>query len=415
MTKKAKLVWPRVRLRNLMLVAGAALAIGAVACSSDDPEPTAAPVAPTTAPAPTQPPAPTATETPSTDADLMMAQAEASIIVPLDALNDSGQSGVAILLDKGDTTEVVVDIGPGAADVPQPIHIHAGSCDTLGDVAFALSNVVNGRSVTNVKATLAEITTGGFTINGHKSGDEIGVYVACGNVPRADKAGTFTLASIDGSAQDGSVTFIDLGGETAVVISVGSAAAGLAQPVHIHEGACDTLGAVTIPLTNVVDGRSVTLIDQPISNVMRGGFAVNLHKSGDEIAVYTACGEIGDAAMAATPDGGDAMSSGGSAVLSNIQGFQLQNLTISVGDTVTWTNLDNAPHTVSHGLSPDVEASPQFRSGTFNKDGTFTHTFDTAGTFAYFCEVHPSMVGSITVESGSASSGVSDAAGDPGY
>ena len=228
----------------------------------------------------------------------MMAQAEASIIVPLYALNDSGQSGVAILLDKGDTTEVVVDISPGAANVPQPIHIHAGSCDTLGDVAFALSNVVNGRSVTNVEASLAEITTGGFTINGHKSGDEIGIYVTCGDVPRADKAGTFTLASIDGSAQDGSVTFIDLGGETAVVISVGSAAAGLAQPAHIHEGACDALGNVTFPLTNVVDGRSVTLIDESISNVMRGGYVVNLHKSVGEISVYTACGSLGDAASA---------------------------------------------------------------------------------------------------------------------
>jgi len=36
-------------------------------------------------------------------------------------------------------------------------------------------------------------------------------------------------------------------------------------------------------------------------------------------------------------------------------------------------------------------------------------------TFAYFCEVHPSMVGSITVEPGSASSGIADADGDPGY
>ena len=44
------------------------------------------------------------------------------------------------------------------------------------------------------------------------------------------------------------------------------------------------------------------------------------------------------------------------------------------------------------------DGSPQFQSATFSKDGTYTHTFDTAGTFAYFCEVHPSMVGSITVK-----------------
>ncbi|MCH7593777.1 MAG: hypothetical protein IIB27_04640 [Chloroflexi bacterium] len=295
-------------MRNLILIAGAALALAAVACSSDDPAPTAVPPAPTSPPAPTEAPAvpteaPAAMETLNTDADLAMVQVAASIIVPLGALNDSGQSGVAVLMDKGDTIEIVIDISPGAADVPQPIHIHAGSCDTLGDVAFALSNVVNGRSVTNVKASLAEITTGGFTINGHKSGDEIGVYIACGDVPRGDKASTFTLGSIDGSAQDGSVTFIDLGGETAVIISVGSAAAGLAQPVHIHEGTCDALGDVKFPLTNLVDGRSVTVIDQSISNVMRAGFAVNLHKSGDEIAVYTACGNLEDGAPAASSGG----------------------------------------------------------------------------------------------------------------
>ena len=381
-------------MRNLILIAGAALALAAVACSSDDPAPTAVPPAPTSPPAPTEAPAvpteaPAAVETVNTDADLAMVQVAASIIVPLDALNDSGQSGVAVLMGKGDTVEIVVDISPGAADVPQPIHIHAGSCDTLGDVAFALSNVVNGRSVTTVEASLAEITTGGFTINGHKSGDEIGTYVTCGNVPRGDTVGTFTLAAIDGSAQDGSVSFIDLGGETAVVISVGSAAAGLAQPVHIHEGSCDTLGGIAFPLTNVVDGRSVTLIDESISNVMRDGFVVNLHRSGDEASVYTACGSLADSAAGVMSDSSN--------VLSDIVSFQLESLTISVGDTVTWTNLDSAPHTVSHGLSPDVEASPLFQSGNFGKDGTFTHTFDTAGTFAYFCEVHPSMVGSITV------------------
>jgi plastocyanin len=130
-------------------------------------------------------------------------------------------------------------------------------------------------------------------------------------------------------------------------------------------------------------------------------------------AVPTAASDAiaGDAMM----DDGDAMMSDGSEVPSDISGFQLQTLSISVGDTITWTNQDNAPHTVSHGLSPDVESSPIFQSGNFSKDGTFSHTFVAAGTFAYFCEVHPSMVGSITVGRGTASSGIADPGGDPGY
>lgn len=398
----------------MLLVAGAALALGAVACSSDDPEPTAVPATSSPAPTATTAPVPTATtapapvETPNTDADLVMAQAEASIIVPLGALNDSGQTGVAILIDKGDTTEVVVDLGSGAADVPQPIHIHSGTCDTLGGVVHALGNVVNGRSVTNIDASLAEITTGDFAINGHKSGEEVSVYIACGNVPRADKTSTFSLASIGGSAQDGSVSFIDLGGQTSVVISVGSSDAGLAQPVHIHAGSCATLGSVVFPLSNVVDGRSVTVIDESISNVLKSGFAVNLHKSADEVSVYTACGDLGDIAASASADSGTSAPAPQlfddegypiePPIESDIASFRLETLTVALGSTVKWTNQDNAPHTVSHGLSPDVEATPQFRSETFSKGGTFTHTFNTAGTFAYFCEVHPSMVGSITVQ-----------------
>ena len=111
----------------------------------------------------------------------------------------------------------------------------------------------------------------------------------------------------------------------------------------------------------------------------------------------------------------DAMMDDGSAVSSNIQGFQLQTLTVSVGDTVTWTNHDSAPHTVSHGTSPAVDGSPEFQSETFSKDGTFAHTFNTVGAFAYFCELHPSMVGTVTVQSGPASANMSEASVEPGY
>ena len=142
MTKTANLVQPRVNWRSLLLVAVAILALGAIACGSDDPEPTAVP--PAAAAPVTQAPTAAPTASDAMDAmdammddhseDLMMAQAEASIIVPLDPLNDSGQWGVAILLDKGTKTEVVVDLAPGAADVPQPIHIHDGTCDARGAV-----------------------------------------------------------------------------------------------------------------------------------------------------------------------------------------------------------------------------------------------------------------------------------------
>lgn len=104
-----------------------------------------------------------------------------------------------------------------------------------------------------------------------------------------------------------------------------------------------------------------------------------------------------------------------SAFLATIVGFQHESLTVSVGDTITWTNVQNTAHTVTHIVSTDGDGSPQFQSGNFGEDGTFSHTFDTTGNFPYFCEIHPWMVGVVTVEPGPASSGVAETGGDPGY
>jgi len=82
-------------------------------------------------------------------------------------------------------TQVVIDIEPGPAGVEQSAHIHAGSCPNVAEVVYPLINVVNGTSTTVVNATLASLRTGNFAINVHKSGDEIGVYVACGAIPAA--------------------------------------------------------------------------------------------------------------------------------------------------------------------------------------------------------------------------------------
>lgn len=66
---------------------------------------------------------------------------------------------------------------------------------------------------------------------------------------------------------------------------------------------------------------------------------------------------------------------------------------VRVGDTVTWTNNDSAPHTVTAN-----DAS--FDSGTLVQGGVFSRTFDATGMFSYFCAMHPSMIGSVQVVSG---------------
>jgi amicyanin len=71
--------------------------------------------------------------------------------------------------------------------------------------------------------------------------------------------------------------------------------------------------------------------------------------------------------------------------------FNPQTVTVKAGDTVTWTNADDIPHTVTSKTS-------QFRSKALDTDDTFAFTFAAPGTFDYFCSLHPHMTGSIVVE-----------------
>ena len=79
----------------------------------------------------------------------------------------------------------------------------------------------------------------------------------------------------------------------------------------------------------------------------------------------------------------------------NIQGFAFtpKNPTVNVGDTVVWTQNDASPHTVSSTSAPFV-----LNSGNLGRTATYSHIFNSVGTFPYRCNIHPSMTGSITVQ-----------------
>ena len=64
----------------------------------------------------------------------------------------------------------------------------------------------------------------------------------------------------------------------------------------------------------------------------------------------------------------------------------------AVGDEITWTNVDGTSHTVTSNDDSGV-----LDSGNVSGGGTFSATFDEAGEFTYFCEIHPQMEGTVTV------------------
>jgi len=69
---------------------------------------------------------------------------------------------------------------------------------------------------------------------------------------------------------------------------------------------------------------------------------------------------------------------------------------IGAGESVVWTQTDNTIHTITSGVptSPDGEIDHR----DFAQDETFSHVFAKAGTYEYFCSIHNSMTGTVTVQ-----------------
>lgn len=107
-----------------------------------------------------------------------------TVTVTMNEQNGSGQIGAAALVDAGNgQTAVAINITSGAEGVGQPAHIHKGTCANLDPrPAFPLTDVMNGTSETIVNASFAELTSGQYAVNVHKSGTEASTYVSCGDI-----------------------------------------------------------------------------------------------------------------------------------------------------------------------------------------------------------------------------------------
>jgi plastocyanin len=73
--------------------------------------------------------------------------------------------------------------------------------------------------------------------------------------------------------------------------------------------------------------------------------------------------------------------------------FTPVTLTVTAGTTVTWTNRDDIPHTVV-----SADDAKTFKSKVMDTDEKFSFTFTKAGTYTYFCSVHPKMTGTVVVK-----------------
>ncbi len=254
-------------------------------------------------------------------------------------------------------------------DAPHPAHIHSGDCVNLGDVVFPLSDVsesalvegtpIAGTAVgaaggipvaisgTNVAASLADILASPHAINIHESAENIGNYIACGNIGGA-MVGTSDLAiglgELNGSGYSGVATLHDNG---------------------------DGTTAVSVYLIEAGSGGEAA---------MSGGEEAGTDEAASEDAAANEASEE------------SAVMTGAAAVDISNFAFNPPTIEIAVGDTVTWTNNDSAAHTATQQPS-----GSGFQSGALQPGDSFSFTFDTAGTYDYFCEFHPGMTGQVIV------------------
>jgi len=84
--------------------------------------------------------------------------------------------------------------------------------------------------------------------------------------------------------------------------------------------------------------------------------------------------------------------------------FTPVSLTVTTGTTIKWTNKDGVAHTVTS------DVAGQFDSGSMSTNAVYSHTFNTVGTFSYYCVPHPSMKAKIIVVAAS-----SNTSNDPPY
>jgi plastocyanin len=87
----------------------------------------------------------------------------------------------------------------------------------------------------------------------------------------------------------------------------------------------------------------------------------------------------------------DQASAAGAEVKIDNFSFGPETLTVPVGTTVTWTNRDDIPHTI-------VSTDGVFKSKVRDTDEKFSYTFAKAGTYPYYCSVHPKMTGKVVVQ-----------------
>jgi hypothetical protein len=120
------------------------------------------------------------------------------------------------------------------------------------------------------------------------------VAMLAGSAASAVAPMQFPISAQNGSGEHGTATMLQGSAGVIVRVRMAGGADGVKQPIHVHKGSCAKLDPKpTYPLTVVTDGISqTTLTGVTLADLQKGDYAINVHKSGPEVATYVACGNI---------------------------------------------------------------------------------------------------------------------------
>jgi plastocyanin len=262
------------------------------------------------------------------------------------------------------------------ADVPHPAHIHSGTCDNLGDIVAPLSDVTEQtagevfgaqtavlvkESATDVALPLGDILAAPHAINIHESAEAIQNYIACGDIGGRVIDGDLTigLRELNGSGYHGVAVLVGADDGTGVKVYL--------TEEHGVETGQDVAPDAAAAATDAPATSAPAATDTPATAVPAETPADDA-QSAEAPAAAEVPVDIRDFAYSPNP------------------------IEIAAGDTVTWTNQDEVPHTAT-GEDRDV-----LQSGTIAPGASFSQVFPDAGEFGFFCEFHPNMTGTIVVQ-----------------
>jgi hypothetical protein len=119
------------------------------------------------------------------------------------------------------------------------------------------------------------------------------LLAACGSPAGAGRSVELMLQPLNDSGVSGRVTLTALDGATTRVVVEVDPAGHPSMPAHIHPGSCaELVPQPKYALENVLAGHSTTDVSASLDELLAGGQALNVHRSNEEMGVYTACVDL---------------------------------------------------------------------------------------------------------------------------